>query len=84
MVSSEEFQCFRDSQVQDIVDIQAFESHVEDVVLKPVSVTGFTLQHEVGHELHLHGDYTGALTFIASSAVGIEREILRRKAHLFR
>ena len=56
--------------------------HVEDVFLETVTVTGFTLQNKVGHELHLHRDDTGTLTLLTASALCVEREILGREAHL--
>ena len=83
MMRTEELQGLRDGQVQDIVNVQPLESHIEDVVLESVSMTGFALQHEVGHELHLYRDDASALAFVATATVGIEREILWRKAHLF-
>ena len=45
-------------------------------------MTCFTLQDEVGHKLHLHRDDTGTLTLLTTTALGVERKILGRKAHL--
>ena len=56
--------------------------HVEDVFLETMAVTGFTLQDEVGHELHLYRDDTGSLTLLTTTTLGVEREILWREAHL--
>ena len=51
-------------------------------MLETVPVTGFALEHEIGHELHLDGDRTSTLTLFAATSIGIEGEILRREAHL--
>ena len=49
-----------------------------------MTVAGLTLEHEVGHKLHLNRDHTGTFTLLAATALGVEREILRCEAHLLR
>ena len=71
-VGLEELDGLGDGHIQDIVDILALVFHVQDIVLETLAVTGFALQHEVGHELHLDGDSAGTLTLVAASAIGIE------------
>ena len=51
-------------------------------MLETVPVTGLTLEHEVGHELHLDGDDACALTLLTAATLGVEGEILRRESHL--
>ncbi len=79
---AEELDGLGDGHIEDVVDILATIAHIENVVLEAVAVTGFALQHEVGHKLHLDGDDTGTLALVAATAVGIEREILTGEAHL--
>ena len=80
----EEVNGLRDGHVQHVVDVLPVKHHIEDVSLETVPVTSFTLQHEVGHELHLYRDHTGTLTLLAAAAFGVEREILGRESHLLR
>ena len=61
-----------DGHIEHVVDILVLVADVEDVMLEAVTVTGFTLEDEVGHKLHLDGDDTSALTLVATSTVGIE------------
>ena len=58
------------------------EANVQNVLLETLTVTRVAYKDEVGQELHLDGYFARALTLFASSAIGIEREILRREAHL--
>ena len=80
----EEVQCLVDGHVQHVIDVLPFIAHVQDVVLEAVAVTGLALQYQVGHELHLDGNGAGSLTLVAATAIGVEREILGREAHLLR
>ena len=81
---AEELHRFRDGHVQHVVDVLPIVVHVEDILLETVSMTGFALQHEIGHELHLYGDDASALALLTAPTVGIEREVLRREAQLLR
>ena len=47
-------------------------------------MAGFTLEHQVGHELHLYRDDACSFTFLASSTLGVEREVLGSIPHLAR
>ena len=51
-------------------------------MLETLALTSLAGQREVCHKLHLDGNISRTLTFLASSAFGIEREVLRRKSHL--
>ena len=69
---TEEEDGFANGHIEYVVNILALEAHVQDVLLEPVSVTGFAFQNEVSHELHFDRDDASALAFIAASAVCIE------------
>ena len=69
--------------LQYVVDIHVVELHFQRVRLEAFAVARFTLQHQVGHELHFDGDGTFALTFLASSAFAVEAEIAGGVSHLF-
>ena len=69
--------------VEHIVDVLSSISHVQYIVLEAFAVAGFAGKSEVCHKLHLDGDISGTLAFLASSAFGIKGEILCCKAHLF-
>ena len=81
---AKELDGFRDGHIQHVVDVLAVVFHVEDVALETLPVAGLALQFQVGHELHLHRDHACALAFLASSSVGVEREVLGRESHLLR
>ena len=53
------------------------------VGLEALAVACLTLEHEVGHELHLHGDGTLTLTLLASAPLAIEGEVACCIAQLF-
>ena len=59
-------------------------AYVQYFLLEALSVTSIARQHEVGHKLHLNRYDACSLTFFASSALGIEREVLWGVAHLLR
>ena len=80
---AEELDSLGNGHVQNVVDVLSLELYVEDFTLETLSVTFFTFQHEIGHELHFHRDDSRTLAFFASAALGVEREILRCIAHLF-
>ena len=73
-----------DGHVQNVVDVHPFIFHLQDVLLETFAVAGFTLQHEVRHELHLHLDRALALALFAASAFGVEGEPGGGHLHLFR
>ena len=79
----EELDSLGDGHVQDIINILSVIVYIENLFLKTVSMTCLTLKHQVGHELHLYSNYTCTLTFFASSAIGIKREVLWGESHLF-
>ena len=56
--------------------------HVEDIALEALTVADGTLEGEVGHELHLDGDFTGTLALFAAPSLGIEGEVLGGDAEL--
>ena len=58
------------------------EPYFKDIVLEAFAMASLARQHDVCHELHFHGYLSRALTFLTSSAFGVEREKLRRKSHL--
>ena len=68
----EELNGLADGHIEHVVDILVLVADVEDIVFEAVTVTGFTLEDEIGHKLHLDGDDTSALTLVATSTVGIE------------
>ena len=70
--------------LQDVVDVFALKLDFEHVFLEAFAMTGFTLYRQIGHELHGHFDDSIAFTLFATSAFGIEREVLRGEAHLTR
>ena len=78
----EEFHGLVDGHLQDVEDVLSLIFHFQGIGLETLTVTGFTFQHEVGHELHFHRHRTFALTFLASSSFGVEREIACRIAQL--
>ena len=49
---------------------------------EPLALTSLAGQREVCHKLHLDGNISRTLTFLASSAFSIEREVLGRESHL--
>ena len=81
-MGGEEFDGFAYGHVENVAYVLAFELHFEYVVLETLAVTCLAGQHDVGHELHLHCYLACTLAFLASSAVGVEREELRCEAHL--
>ena len=82
-VLCEEFDSLVDSHLQYVVDAHVVELHFQRVGLETFAVARFTLQHQVGHELHFDGDGTFALTFLAPSAFAVEAEIAGGVSHLF-
>ena len=68
--------------VEHVVDVLAMKAHVEHLALEALAVAGFAGEREIGHKLHLDRDHARSLTLLAASALGIEREILGREAHL--
>ena len=57
-------------------------THVENILLEAASVTGVALQYQVCHELHLYSHHSCSLALLASAALGVEREVLRRESLL--
>jgi len=64
----EEFDGLVYRHVQYVEDALVLKLYVQYLLLEALAVARFTLQHEVGHELHLHGDGAFALTLFATSA----------------
>ena len=78
----EEFNSLIHSHVKNIVNILVVEFHFEHIVLETLAVARFARKRKVSHKLHLDCNRSFALTFLASSALGVEREIAWRVAHL--
>ena len=78
----EELDGFRNRHVEHVEDVLAIVLNVEHIALEALAVTTFALENQIGHELHLNRDDTRAFAFLASAAVGIEREVLGGETHL--
>ena len=48
----EEFNGLADGHIEHVVDILVLVADVEDIVLEAVTVTGFTLEDEIGHKIY--------------------------------
>ena len=81
-VGGEELDGPVDGHFQNVVNVLPFVTHLQHIALEAFAMTGFTLQHEVGHELHFHLHHAFALALLATSAIGIEGEEGRREVHL--
>ena len=84
LVGVEELDGLVDRHLQHVVDVGVVEADLQHILLEPLSVARFALQHQVGHELHLHRDGALALALLAPSALAVEAERARRVAHLLR
>ena len=58
------------------------ELHFEHIILESLAVARLAGKRKVGHELHFYRNRAFALTFLASAALGIEREVAWRVSHL--
>ena len=68
--------------VEYVVHVLSSVSHFQDVVLEPFALAGFAGQGKVSHKLHFDGYIARSLTFLASSSLGIEGEVLCGETHL--
>ena len=67
---------------QDVVNVLSLELDFQCVALEALAVATFTLQDQIGHELHFYRNGTFTLTFFASSAFRVEREVSGRVSQL--
>ena len=81
-VLAEELDGLIDSHFKYVVDVGVVEAYLQRVGLEALAVARLALQHQVGHELHFHGDGTFALAFLATAAFAVEAEVAGRVAHL--
>ena len=78
----EELHGLVDGHLQDVVDALPLEFHLQCVRLEALAVARFAFQYQVGHELHFYRYRTFALTFLATAAFGVEREVAGGEAQL--
>ena len=78
-----ELDSLRYSHIQHVIDVLTMELHIKNLTFETLSVTGFTLQNKVCHELHLNRYDARPLAFFASTTVYVERKELWAEAHLF-
>ena len=81
-VLTEELDRHIDGEVEDVMYVLSVEQHFEDVVLEAAAMTRLAFQYEVIHELHLDCHGSLALTLLTTTTLCVEREVLRRVAHL--
>ena len=75
LVFRKEFDGLVHRHFQYVVDALSLELHFQGICLETLAVARFTLQYQVGHELHFHRNGTFALTFFATAPFGVEREV---------
>ncbi len=71
-----------DGHLQDIIYILSPVLHLKDIALETLAPASLTRDGDIGHELHLDGDFPFPLALLTSATFGIEREIGRCEAHL--
>ena len=69
---AEELHCLIYGHFENVVNVLFLILHLEYVAFEALAVATLTLQHKVGHELHLHLYRALALAFLATAAIGIE------------
>ena len=79
----EEFDCFRDRQLQHFVDVQAFVLDIEDGAFEAGAFAIVADQFYVGQELHFDGYGAVALAGFAAAAGDVEGEVSGGVAALF-
>ena len=79
---AEELDGLVNSHVEHFVYVLSTVSHLQDVVLEPFALAGFAGQGKICHKLHFDGYIACSLTFLASSSLGIEGEVLCGETHL--
>ena len=71
-----------DRHLQYVINVFILELHFQRIGFEAFAVARFTLQHQVGHELHLHCDGSVAFALFAASALVVKAKIACRIAHL--